>query len=148
MDYVEMHLNENITLDKAVQIECFSSFLFHRIFSTITRETISAFIQRIRIEKAAQLIQNDKEISIGEIAFKCGFNSSAHFSRSFRKHFGLTAKAFRESEKAIFAKGGLWFTESGYQPSDGYPYELYCNSPDEDLKHRFVLDICILVKTL
>lgn len=301
-DYIEKHLNEDLTLDKIARIACFSPFHFHRIFTTITNETINGFIQRIRIEKAAQQLRSDKEVSISEIACNCGFGSAAHFSRTFRKYFGLTAKEFRETEKAVFAKDGfyfskngqatrkinqlrpdskgqlcsdnfnqishsnliimdtkieikempefnvvycrhtgqfnqigkayeklmkwagprgllnfpetktitvyhddpsitaieqvrqsacitvandvkvdgeigkmkldggkyavghfeidetgfekawntmcLWFTESGYQPGDGYPYELYYNSPEEDVKRRFILDICIPVKPL
>ena len=54
IDYIEKHLNEVITLDKISQIACFSPFHFHRIFSTLTNETINAFIQRKRIEKAAR----------------------------------------------------------------------------------------------
>jgi len=301
-DYIETHLDEEITLDKMARVSCFSPFHFHRIFSTITRETPNTFIQRKRIEKAALKLRNEENMPISEIAYNCGFGSVAHFSRTFRKYFGLTAKEFRETEKAVFAKDGLyyskngqparkinqlcpdnrvqlcsdnlsqfihsdfvimdtkveikempemnvvycrhtgqfnqigkayeklmkwagprgllnfpktktltvyhddpaitaieqvrqsacitvendakvdgdigkmrlesgkyavghfeidekgfekawntmclWFTESGYQPREGYPYELYYNSPDEDTKRRFVLDICIPVKLL
>ncbi len=113
MDYIEMHLSEEITLEKIAQIACFSPFHFHRIFTTLTRETLSTFIQRTRIEKAAQQLRNERNISINEIANKCGFSSSAHFSRTFRKHFGLTAKEFRETEKAVFAKDGLYYSKNG-----------------------------------
>ncbi|MDD4604437.1 MAG: AraC family transcriptional regulator [Bacteroidales bacterium] len=113
MDYIEKHLNEDITLDKVAQIACFSPFHFHRIFSTLTNETINAFIQRIRIEKAAQQLKNDEGVSISEIAYKCGFGSAAHFSRTFRKYFGLTAQEFRKTEKAVFAKDGLYFSKNG-----------------------------------
>jgi AraC family transcriptional regulator len=113
MDYVEKHFNEEITLDKIAQIACFSPFHFHRIFSTLTNETLNTFIQRLRIEKAAQQLRNEENISISEIAFNCGFGSTAHFSRTFRKYFGLTAKEFRETEKAVFAKDGLYYSKNG-----------------------------------
>lgn len=113
MDYVENHLGDEITLDKVAQVACFSPFHFHRIFSTLTHETINGFIQRIRIEKSAQLLRNDPDLMISEIASKCGFGSTAHFSRTFRKHFGLTANAFRETEKPVFVKGGLFFSKNG-----------------------------------
>lgn len=102
IDYIEKNLNEDITLEKIAQIACFSPFHFHRIFSTLTNETLNSFVQRLRIEKAARQLSNDKTVSISEIADKCGFGSVAHFSRTFRKYFGLTAKEFRETEKAIF----------------------------------------------
>lgn len=113
MDYIETHLSEEITLDKIARVACFSPFHFHRIFTTLTGETPNTFIQRTRIEKAAQQLGNEKNISINEIAGKCGFSSSAHFSRTFRKYFGLTAKEFRETEKAVFAKDGLYYSKNG-----------------------------------
>jgi len=116
MDYIEKHLDEEMTLDKMAQIACFSPYHFHRIFSALTNETLNSFIQRIRIEKAAQQLRNEENISISEIACNCGFGSAAHFSRTFRKYFGLTAKEFRETEKAVFVKDGLYLSKNG-QPA-------------------------------
>jgi AraC family transcriptional regulator len=42
----------------------------------------------------------------------------------------------------------IWVSESGYQPSDGNPYELYHKDPESHPEHKFELDICIPVKTL
>jgi AraC family transcriptional regulator len=113
IDYIEKNLNEDITLEKIAQIACFSPFHFHRIFSTLTNETLNSFVQRLRIEKAARQLSNDKTVSISEIADKCGFGSVAHFSRTFRKYFGLTAKEFRETEKAIFSIDGFYYSKNG-----------------------------------
>jgi len=113
MDYIEQHLDEPINLNKIANIACFSPFHFHRIFTSLTGETLNAFIQRIRIEKAAQQLKNDESLSISEISSQCGFSSTSVFSRTFRKYFGLTAKEFRETEKAAFAKGGLYYSKNG-----------------------------------
>lgn len=42
----------------------------------------------------------------------------------------------------------LWLSDSGYQPADGNPYELYHNSLEEDEKKNFIVDICIPVKPM
>jgi len=42
----------------------------------------------------------------------------------------------------------IWLTESGYQPADGYPYELYHNDHTQHPERKFILDICIPVKPL
>ena len=39
-------------------------------------------------------------------------------------------------------------SESGYQPSDGLPYELYHNDHMEHPEKKFILDICMPVKPL
>lgn len=59
-------------------------------------------------------------------------------------HFEIDEKEFEKAWNTMC----LWLTESGYQPRDGYPYELYYNSPEEDARRRFILDICIPVKLL
>ncbi len=42
----------------------------------------------------------------------------------------------------------LWLTESGFQPGEGCPYELYHNNHEEHPERKFILDICIPVKEL
>lgn len=42
----------------------------------------------------------------------------------------------------------LWLSESGYQPGEGHPYELYHNNHEEHPEKKFILDICIPVKEL
>ncbi len=42
----------------------------------------------------------------------------------------------------------LALTESGYQPTDGLPYELYHADPENHPEGKFILDICIPVKPM
>ncbi len=42
----------------------------------------------------------------------------------------------------------VWLAESGYQPGDGLPYELYHNDHMEHPERKFIVDICIPVKPL
>ena len=42
----------------------------------------------------------------------------------------------------------IWVSESGYQPSDNNPYELYYADPENHPENKFELDICIPVKPL
>ncbi len=113
MDYIENHIEQPIDLAILAGIAHFSPFHFHRIFSTLTGETPNNFLQRIRIEKAAYLLLNRKEITISEIAYSCGFNNASSFSRSFKKHFGVTAKEVHKMEKAIYSKDGLLYSKNG-----------------------------------
>ncbi len=68
----------------------------HRAFegTTITPEK---YIWEARLERCRDgLLSRDKQgWSISEIAFACGFNSSAHFSRAFKARYGMTPRDFR-----------------------------------------------------
>jgi AraC family transcriptional regulator len=95
MDYIEKNLDREFTLDELAGQACFSKFHFHRIFNAFIGETMFNFIQRLRLEKAALLLQNDPRLSITSIALNCGFNSSAAFARSFKKYFNMSASQWR-----------------------------------------------------
>lgn len=60
-------------------------------------ENVSAYILRRRLEECAMQIVSEgwKHLTITEIAFKWGFNSSAYFARAFRQRYGMTATEFR-----------------------------------------------------
>ncbi len=129
MDYIEHHIEEPINLNKIASIACFSPFHFHRIFTGLTGETINAFVLRVRIEKAASLLKNEEYLAISDIACQCGFSSNAVFSRTFRKYFGMTAKEFRETEKALYAKGGKYYSKNGQLISNR-------NQPASDIREQ------------
>jgi AraC-like DNA-binding protein len=56
-----------------------------------------AYIRQRRLEASARLLRDPRRrsFSITEIAFRCGFNSSAHFGRQFRARFGLSPRDYR-----------------------------------------------------
>ena len=73
----------------------FSPFHFHRVFFALTGETLFAYIQRQRVEKAATVLAAGGETSILEVALDHGFSSAATFARAFRARFGMSASQWR-----------------------------------------------------
>jgi len=63
-------------------------------------ENVSAYVLRRRLEECAMQIASEgwKHLTITEIAFKWGFNSSAYFARAFRQRYGMTATEFRRAK--------------------------------------------------
>lgn len=89
IDYISEHLADEIILDDLASIACFSPFHFHRIFTSIIGETPHDFIERMRLETAANKLCTTPNKSVSEIAFECGYSSISSFSRSFKKHHKL-----------------------------------------------------------
>jgi AraC family transcriptional regulator len=112
-NYVDSHIDGALNLSTLAEVAHFSPFHFHRIFTVMTGETPNDYVLRLRLEKAARLLQNDKKISIAEIAADCGFGSVSLFSRSFRAHFGCTATEYRLREKPIFVNNGVRYSKNG-----------------------------------
>jgi AraC family transcriptional regulator len=94
--FITNNIQEDLNIEILAEIACFSPFHFHRIFSAVVGETVNSFIQRVRLEKIGSVIINHKSKSLTEIAFKYGFNSNANFSRSFKKHYGVTPSQFKK----------------------------------------------------
>src|SRR2546430_1688154 len=96
MDYVQGHLGEDLTLESLAGVAAFSPFHFHRVFAAITGETLSDFIRRVRLERAASGLAMMRDTSVLEIALRCGFSSAATFARAFKSHFGMSATEWRQ----------------------------------------------------
>ena len=73
----------------------FSPFHFHRVFFALTGETLFAYTQRQRIEKAAGVLAAGPAASVLEVALDHGFSSAATFARAFRARFGMSASEWR-----------------------------------------------------
>jgi AraC family transcriptional regulator len=76
-------------------VAAFSPFHFHRVFLALTGETLFAYIQRQRIEKAAGVLAAAGETTVLEVALDHGFSSAATFARAFRARFGMSASEWR-----------------------------------------------------
>jgi AraC family transcriptional regulator len=99
IDHIESHLEEDLALSSLARVARFSPYHFHRIFRAMVGEPLNRFIQRLRVEKAAnQLLANPKK-SITEIALDCGFSGSQTFARAFREAFGMSASEWRADSK-------------------------------------------------
>ena len=70
----------------------------HRKIKAITDFPPSELIRSIRLRKAAHFIANRVD-SISQIALLVGFDDYAHFSKAFKKHFGVSPSAY-EAEHA------------------------------------------------
>ncbi|WP_262903594.1 hybrid sensor histidine kinase/response regulator transcription factor [Niabella beijingensis] len=64
----------------------------------ITGESATALIRRIRLGKAAGLIESGKH-TIGEIAYLCGFNTASYFSTAFRQFYGCMPSEYLERKR-------------------------------------------------
>lgn len=74
----------------------YSADYLSNLFSIATGEHLSAFINRLRLERAARLLR-ESTLAGKEIAWACGFASPSYFIRAFRAHFGQTPRTWRQA---------------------------------------------------
>lgn len=70
----------------------------HRAFEA-EQTTLQKMIWSMRLEKSRSMLRaaNGFAPSISEIALRCGFSSSSHFSRTFRQRYGMSPQEARVS---------------------------------------------------
>jgi AraC family transcriptional regulator len=96
VDYIEQHLDTDISYAKAAQIACCSTFHFHRMFSYIADVPLSEYIRRRRLTLAAFDLQCTGQKVI-DIALKYGYESPTAFTRAFRALHGISPTAARSA---------------------------------------------------
>ena len=92
--YVHNHYRENLT-----NISLSKQFGFHPNYISfaikrVTRKPLHQYIIEVRLMHATELLENTN-LSLGEVATKCGFCDGAYFSQCFKKHFGMSPSEYR-----------------------------------------------------
>jgi AraC family transcriptional regulator len=82
------------TLESLAALAHFSPFHFHRVYLSVTGETVAATIRRVRLAQATrQLVRSTP--SVTQIGQDAGYDSPQAFSRAFRQFAGASPQAFR-----------------------------------------------------
>ena len=94
-EYVEQHYREKIRLsDLAREVHLSASYLC-TVFKEDTGESLSGYINRIRVSHARILLQ-DSELTLVEVANFCGFEDQSYFTKIFRSYTGITPRKYRQ----------------------------------------------------
>jgi AraC family transcriptional regulator len=98
LDYIDQHIDQELSLEELSNVAAFSKYHFHRIFVVLIGETLFQYIRRIRLEKACFLLLSQTDFSITEIAFKTGFSTPSGFTRSFSEYYGSSPSQWRKDQ--------------------------------------------------
>lgn len=67
--------------------------------SAITGESTIDYVTGLRMEKACKLLAGEEDMPIYEVAYRCGYEDNAYFSRIFSQTFKLSPSAWRKAHK-------------------------------------------------
>ncbi len=96
VNYFEDHYDEKISLDQIAENMYLSPFYISKIFKSETGDTPIRHLINIRLEKAKELLENGYEGNIQEVAASVGYDDAYHFSKLFKKHFGISPSQARK----------------------------------------------------
>ena len=96
--YLNEHFTESITLDDLAAHLNISKYHLSRSFPERIGCGLNAYIHSLRADHAATLLAST-QISVTQVGFDSGFESSATFFRAFKTQYGVSPKQYRDHFK-------------------------------------------------
>ena len=100
--YIDTSYSSRITLDLLSGLFGYNSAYLGRLFPQITGYSFNAYLEKVRIEKAEQLLQTT-DLKIYEIAERVGYKYTDVFQQKFKRLTGISPSEYR---KVHFRDGG------------------------------------------
>ena len=101
LEYIDAHLDEELSLDVLSALAAFSKYHFHRQFSQLFGLGVHQYVQLVRLRCASRKLAFSAEQRIIDIALESGYESPEAFARAFKKAVGQTPSAFRDRPEWI-----------------------------------------------
>jgi AraC family transcriptional regulator len=95
-NYINEHLEQELSLEELAAIAQLSPYHFCRSFKRSTGLTPHQYVIRQRVERA-KLLLKDGKMGISQVAVACGFTHQSHLNRHFKQLTGVTPKIFSKS---------------------------------------------------
>lgn len=97
---LEDHFAQEICWEEVAAQFSLSLRTLHRQLKQQTGLTPQRYLNRVRLMKARHLLRHSDE-SVTDIAYRCGFGDSNHFSTLFRREFDWSPRDIRRGRDAI-----------------------------------------------
>lgn len=95
ISFMKKHLAEPIMVEDIASYVGLSIYHFTRTFKNSIGTSPHEYLLNLRLAKAKEHLSNTND-SIDVTAIVCGFSSTSHFIRAFKKATGFTPKQFRQ----------------------------------------------------
>ncbi|SFJ89022.1 helix-turn-helix domain-containing protein [Bradyrhizobium sp. Gha] len=101
--FIREHLRDpDLCIDQiSAELGCSKRYL-HMLFSE-RGTTVSDYIWQARLQNCRQELEAHGGKTITDVAFSWGFSSSSHFSRVFRKYFGVVPSSIHKGQHGVVA---------------------------------------------
>lgn len=95
--YINAHYPLPLTVSRVAREAAMSVSRFERDFKKTLGVTFSIYLNKVRIARAMQMLEQGDGLSMSEIAFACGFTNQYHFCRMFKKLTKISPRDFKKS---------------------------------------------------
>ncbi|MDO4292606.1 MAG: AraC family transcriptional regulator [Eubacteriales bacterium] len=95
LEYIDAHYMEPVSLPQLARLAGMSPRYFCRFFAAYIHRTPIDYLNFYRIEQACLLLSAG-QLSVTEIAYRCGFSDSSYFAKIFQKYKGISPLQYRK----------------------------------------------------
>lgn len=96
--YSQISQKKRVNVSAIASNVCMSNSQFYRKLLALTGYKPSSYIQYIKIRKAKNLLDNNPQMSLVEVADECGFEAYPNFVRAFKNVLNITPSEYRKKE--------------------------------------------------
>lgn len=94
MEYVQLHLNKNVTMQDMADKVCLTKSHMIRLFRQTMGITPLQYVLRKKVQYAQYLLLST-DLTVAEVAHRLGMEDASYFIRLFRKSLGFTPQEYR-----------------------------------------------------
>lgn len=94
VEYVDKHYGEEMNVSLLADRFYMSGSYFAHFFKQKAQKSVIQYVNEVRISHAKSFLERE-EMSVGEIADRCGFGDFNYFSRKFKELVGMTPTEYR-----------------------------------------------------
>lgn len=94
LTFLEQNYDAPVTIEQIAQSAGLGVSSCLRLFHRVLDTTPVRYLVKLRLLKAAEMLERGEGRTIAELAYACGFSDASYFNRCFRREYGKTPSAF------------------------------------------------------
>lgn len=92
--YLNMNYQKHISLDEIANYANLNKSYLCRLFKKEYGDSIFNYLNSVRMEKAAEMLKNNPNIYVQEVALAVGIEEPFYFTRRFKEYFGVSPRDY------------------------------------------------------
>lgn len=97
LTYIRIHYAEPVTVNDMAEQVSLSPSSFSHLFREMTGRSPYQFLKELRLDRARELLLDTRK-SVTDVSRTVGYSSPSHFIKEFRTRFGMTPRAYADTQ--------------------------------------------------
>jgi len=96
--FIEENFDKDLCRNELAEKAHMERYKFSRVFNAHFGKSFKSYLNRIRVNRAAELLKKDIHLNVTDIAISVGYNGISHFEKVFREAYGISPGRYRKNQ--------------------------------------------------